>query len=206
MKFNLGMRETSISAVLMLITVCGVITVPFVSKLATIFDKKDVFMAIIGGCGIMMMSTKIIGVDSVPMLIFVCVLYAIANACYWQLMPSMIYDVCEVDQLSSGAKRSGAVISLQALSESISIAAGLQMLGIILQLAGFDSDLDVQPEYALEWVENSLVLIPGGAMVLVALIIRKFPITRNVFAKIKVALEDRQLGKEINMEEFTELF
>jgi GPH family glycoside/pentoside/hexuronide:cation symporter len=200
------MRETSISAVLMLITVCGVITVPFVSKLATIFDKKDVFMAIIGGCGIIMMSTKLIGVDSVPMLIFVCLLYAIANACYWQLMPSMIYDVCEVDQLSSGEKRSGAVISLQALSESISIAAGLQMLGIILQLAGFDSDLDVQPAYALEWVENALVLIPGGAMVLVALIIRKFPITRNIFAKIKVALEDRQLGKEINMEEFTELF
>jgi hypothetical protein len=49
--------------------------------------------------------------------------FTIGNTCYWQLMPAMIYDVCEVDELASGKKRSGEVVSLQALSESVYLEA-----------------------------------------------------------------------------------
>lgn len=206
MKFNMGMDEKSISLVLMLITVAGVVTVPFIGKLASKLDKKDVSMYIIGTCGVMMISTKLVGINSYGMLIAVCLLYALANACYWQLMPSMIYDACDVEELASGQKRSGTVISLQALSESLSVAMGLQILGFILQMAGFNSDAAVQSPMALDWVETALVVIPGGAMVLVAIIIKKFPVTREVFGRVKLALERRSQGEEVDMEEFKELF
>ena len=132
-------------------------------------------------------------------MIMACLFYAVANACYWQLMPAMIYDVCEVEELVSGAKHSGAVISLQALSESVSIAVGLQMLGIILELAGFNSEAAVQSALALTWVENAFVIIPGAAMVGVAVIMKKFPITKEVFDKVKEALEKRRQGEEIDI-------
>ena len=206
MKFNMGMGDKAVSAMLMFITIAGVMTVPLVTKLAKHFEKKQVFMGMIGTCGILMMATRIIGVNSFGILIFVCLLYAAANACYWQLMPSMIYDVCEVEELISGEKHSAAVISLQALSESISIAAGLQLLGIILEMAGFNSDLAVQTETALCWVENAFVVIPGAAMVAVALIIRKFPVTRERFSKIKEALERRRAGEEVDITQFEEIF
>ena len=125
---------------------------------------------------------------------------------YWQLMPSMIYDVCEVEELLSGVKHSGAVISLQALSESISIAVGLQMLGVILELAGFNSELSVQMPLALEWVENAFVVIPGGAMVLVALIIRRSNLTKEVFDRVKEALARRHAGEDVDISEFEEIF
>lgn len=153
-----------------------------------------------------MIVTRVIGVKSMPIMIFACVLYAVANACYWQLMPSMIYDVCEVEELASGKKRSGAVISLQALSESISIAVGLQMLGIILEMAGFNSEASVQTPLALSWVENAFVVIPGAAMVLVAVIMRFYPVTKDVFDKVKDALEQKKQGKEIDLTNFKELF
>lgn len=143
MKFNLGMDNKAISAMLMVITVAGVCSVPFITKLAVKFEKKKVFMLGIGTCGVLMMISSFVGVDSKLGLLAVCLFYAFANACYWQLMPSMLYDVCEVEELISGQKRSGAVISLQALSESISIAVGVQMLGIILEMSGFDSELAV---------------------------------------------------------------
>ena len=133
-------------------------------------------------------------------------MYAAANACYWQLMPSMIYDVCEVEELVSGEKHSGAVISLQALSESISIAAGLQILGIILEMAGFDSEAQVQSETALTWVENAFVVIPGAAMVLVAFIIWKFPLTKEVFDNVKTALEKRKKGEDEDIDDIIALF
>lgn len=206
MTFNMGMSETAISAMLMMITVAGVATVPFVSKLAVRFNKKDVFKNVIGICGIMMIATKIIGAENYPVLIAACLIYAVANACYWQLMPSMIYDVCEVEELISGEKRSGAVISLQALSESVSIAVGLQMLGIILEAAGFDSDAAAQSQMALEWVENAFVVIPGAAMVLVALIMRKFTLTKELFEKVKSALERRKNGEDVDIDQFVEIF
>lgn len=206
MTFNMGLSEKSISAMLLMITIAGVMSVPFITKLATRFEKKSVFAGVIGTCGVLMIVTRVIGVKSMPIMIFACILYAIANACYWQLMPSMIYDVCEVEELASGKKRSGAVISLQALSESISIAVGLQMLGIILEMAGFNSEASVQTPLALSWVENAFVVIPGAAMVLVAVIMKFYPVTKDVFDKVKDALEQKKQGKEIDLENFKELF
>ena len=206
MTFNMGLSEKQISAFLMMITLAGVATVPFITKLGAKLDKKDLFKYVMAGCGILMIATKIIGVDSYPMLILVCLLYAAANATYWQLMPSMIYDVCEVEELLSGKKHSGAVVSLQALSESLSIAVGLQMLGIILELAGFNSELAAQTPMALEWVENAFVVIPGAAMIVVALIIRKSNLTKEVFNRVKEALAKRNAGEEVDITEFEEIF
>lgn len=206
MTFNMGMNEKAISATLLMITIAGVATVPFVSKLGTRFNKKDLFKNVMAVCGVLLMAAKFAGVGNYPVMIASCLLYAVANAFYWQLMPSMIYDVCEVDELMSGEKRSGTVISLQALSESVSIAVGLQMLGVILEMAGFDSEAAVQPDTALEWVENAFVLIPGAAMMAVALIMRKFPMTKEVFERVKDALEKREKGENPDVTQLTEIF
>ena len=206
MTFNMGMNEKAISATLLMITIAGVATVPFVSKLGTRFNKKDLFKNVMAVCGVLLMAAKFAGVENYPVMIASCQLYAVANAFYWQLMPSMIYDVCEVDELMSGEKRSGTVISLQALSESLSIAVGLQMLGVILEMAGFDSEAAVQPDTALEWVENAFVLIPGAAMMAVALIMRKFPMTKEVFERVKDALEKREKGENPDVTQLTEIF
>lgn len=206
MTFNMGMNEKAISATLLMITIAGVATVPFVSKLGTRFNKKDLFKNVMAICGVLLMAAKFAGVENYPVMIASCLLYAVANAFYWQLMPSMIYDVCEVDELMSGEKRSGTVISLQALSESVSIAVGLQMLGVILEMAGFDSEAAVQPDTALEWVENAFVLIPGAAMMAVALIMRKFPMTKEVFERVKDALEKREKGENPDVTQLTEIF
>ena len=206
MTFNMGMNEKAISATLLMITIAGVATVPFVSKLGTRFNKKDLFKNVMAVCGVLLMAAKFAGVENYPVMIASCLLYAVANAFYWQLMPSMIYDVCEVDELMSGEKRSGTVISLQALSESVSIAVGLQMLGVILEMAGFDSEAAVQPDTALEWVENAFVLIPGAPMMAVALIMRKFPMTKEVFERVKDALEKREKGENPDVTQLTEIF
>ena len=206
MTFNMGMNEKAISATLLMITIAGVATVPFVPKLGTRFNKKDLFKNVMAVCGVLLMAAKFAGVENYPVMIASCLLYAVANAFYWQLMPSMIYDVCEVDELMSGEKRSGTVISLQALSESLSIAVGLQMLGVILEMAGFDSEAAVQPDTALEWVENAFVLIPGAAMMAVALIMRKFPMTKEVFERVKDALEKREKGENPDVTQLTEIF
>ncbi len=206
MKFNLGMGDKAISAMLMVITIAGVCSVPFITKLAVKLEKKKVFMYGIGICGVLMMASRFVGVEGKLGLVAVCLFYAFANACYWQLMPSMLYDVCEVEELISGEKHSGAVISLQALSESLSIAVGVQMLGIILEMSGFNSELSVQTELALTWVENAFAFIPGAAMVLMAVIISRYPVSKEVFSRVMDALNRRKSGEEVDIKEFEDIY
>lgn len=206
MTYNLGMGETQISLIMLIITVSGVAFVPFIAKLAEKLDKKNVFMGGIGVAGVLMMAFRFIGVNSLAAMIVLSLIYSVANTCYWQLMPSMLYDVCEVEELISGEKRSGAVISLQALSESLSIAIAMQGLGIVLDLAGFASDAASQPETALTWVSNTCTFVPGLFMVLVVVMMTKYPINSKVFGRVMDALNRRKAGKTVDIQEFEDIF
>lgn len=206
MTYNMGLSESMISLMLLVITINGIIMVPFITKLATRFDKKTVFMFGIGGAGVLMIIMRILGINSLPALFATVVFYGAANACYWQLMPSMLYDVCAAEELLSGENRSGAVISLQALSESLSIAFSAQMLGIILELAGFNGESAVQSETALFWIANCFAVLPGIFMILAAVCINRYPINKANFNRVMSALEKRKQGQEINLQEFEDLF
>ena len=180
--------------------------VPFITRFATRFDKKTVFMFGIGGAGALMILMRILGINSIPALLATVIFYGIANACYWQLMPSMLYDVCAAEELVSGENRSGAVISLQALSESLSIAASAQMLGIILEVAGFDGTAAVQSATAQTWIANCFAVIPGIFMILAALLIYKYPIDKHSFARVMAALEKKKAGESVDLAEFNDIF
>ena len=206
MTYNLGLSESMISLMLLVITINGIIMVPFITRFATRFDKKTVFMFGIGGAGALMILMRILGINSIPALLATVIFYGIANACYWQLMPSMLYDVCAAEELVSGENRSGAVISLQALSESLSIAASAQMLGIILEVAGFDGTAAVQSATAQTWIANCFAVIPGIFMILAALLIYKYPIDKHSFTRVMAALEKKKAGESVDLAEFNDIF
>ena len=206
MTYNLNMSEKEISLMMLIITVSGVVFVPFIARLAGRFDKKTVFMGGIGISGLILMGSRFAGVESLAAVTAVCLVYSVANTCYWQLMPSMLYDVCEVEELVSGTNHSGAVISLQALSESLSIAAGLQVLGIALEMAEFDNAAAVQPDVALTWVSNLFTFIPGLFMVLVVVMMTKYPINKKTFSRVMEARRRKEAGLDVNLAEFDDIF
>lgn len=113
-------------------TFVSVIFVPVLIKMTKRFDKRTMFLA---GMGIAMAASVVYGIAGIPnaaqMFVYSFFL-SIGSICYWQLIAAMVYDVCEDDQLNNRKERSGMVISMQSISESLSEALGLQLLGIIL--------------------------------------------------------------------------
>lgn len=204
--YNLGLSAGQISLIMLVITFVGIALTPVVAMICKMSDKKNVFMYGVGATGVMLIAARFIGVDSFIGSCVLCFIYSIGNTCYWQLMPSMIYDVCEVEELASGKKHSGQVISLQALSESASTAVGSLILGIILQSAGFNENIHAQSETALTWVSNSFTLLPGIFMILVAVVIAQHPINKHSFQRILDALERRTNGLNVDPEEFEDIF
>ena len=196
MTYNLGMSQKAISLIMLIITLSGIVFVPFIAGLSKHFDKKNTFMFGIGAAGVLMMIMRAVSIRGLAGVIIVSLLYSVANTCYWQLMPSMIYDIAEIEERESGVSHAGSVISFQALSESVCIAIGLQALGIILDLSGFDESLPspllaagdpalLQPQTALTWVSHSFTLIPGIFMVLVLLVMVKYPVTGEFIRKLR---------------------
>lgn len=204
--YNLGLSAGQISLLMLLITVAGIALAPVVAFLCGFSDKKLVLMAGVGGTGVLLCAGRFLAPETFGANCVICIIYTIGNTCYWQLMPSMIYDVCEAEELASGTKHSGQVISLQALSESLSTAVASQILGIILQVAGFSEGAAAQSATSLTWISHCYTLLPGICMVLVAVIIFFHPINKASFGRILDALERRKCGESVDLGEFQDVY
>ena len=75
-------------------------------------------------------------------------------------MPSIFYDICEYDKVTTGKKREAMILSFQGLVEAVAVGIGGQILGAILQMAGFNGSGTTQTIQAMTWIENSATILP----------------------------------------------
>lgn len=203
--FNLGLSAGKITIVMTFLTFASVVFVPFISIANRHYDKRTIYILGMSICGIAMFTFRFIGFNSITMLAIFGFAYALGSICYWQLIPAMIYDVCEVDELAYDKKRAGVVISLQSLSESGSNALGLQIMGLLLQFSGFNADAVLQTKTALMWTSHSFSIIPAFFMLISAVMIALYPIRKRNFNLVKEALKKKESGEKISLKDFQDL-
>lgn len=201
MSFNVGFTGSEITLSMVIITLFGVVVVPIIAFFSKLFDKKYVLVVGMITGGVLLLLLGFIGVDSFGMTIAACMVYSAGHTCYWQLMPSVNYDMCEVQEFYNKEKRAGAVVSLQALSESISMALGSQLLGIILSLSGFLSGALTQSESAQWGIGFSFTVLPAVFMIIAGLIMSRFPLNHEIHKKLLDALDKREKGESDTEEE-----
>lgn len=136
--YNMELSAGAITVIMLFLTFAAVAFVPLIWALCKRFDKRIAFIIGMAMCAVVMGAMGIIGINSVFGICVFSVAHSVGSIAYWQLVPSMIYDVCEVDELVNDKRRGGLVISLQSLSESVANAIGLQLMGLILNFSGFD--------------------------------------------------------------------
>lgn len=189
--YNQGLKASYISAALMLRALMGIALIPIVGRCAALFDKKKTLMGFytFGAAGMVVL--KITGVQGVIGIAVYIIFVAVCTCVYWNLMPSIFYDVCEYDSLYTGRNRQGTIVSFQGLVEAIAAGCGAQILGLILQFAGFDGQLAQQSEQALVWIENATTWIPIIFLLLGASAIYKYPIDKKTYEDIKQRLEEK---------------
>ena len=97
------------------------------------------------------------------------------------------------DQYTTGNQRQGTSSCLFRVWWRPSPAGiGTQMLGIILQLAGFDGAQQVQSAAALEWIENCTTFVPAIFMAASCYALYRYHITKAVFNEIKAELDKKK--------------
>ncbi|HML38596.1 MAG TPA: MFS transporter [Bacillota bacterium] len=192
--YNLGLSAASITVVLLFSSFIGISFMPVVIRLSKWFDKRSLLILMMLTSAALVLLARFIGVETIQGALAFTFVFGISSGAYWQLMPSMIYDVCEYDELETGGRREGSIVSLQSLSESISEAVAMQLLGIVLQLAGFKGEAATQSPLTLEWIENSIMVIPAIFMILSAAMVYRYPITKAKYEEIQAELADRHIS------------
>ncbi len=203
--YNMGLSGGMITILMMLMTFISVLFIPVISSINRWIDKRTTYIV---GVLITVVGFVVFSLGGMSSFVSVCVLsliYCAGNSVYWQLVPAMIYDVCEVDRLMNGKERAGMVISLQSLSEALSGAVGMQLMGIILNASGFDGEASVQGQTALQWTGFSFTLIPAMFLAISVFCIYRYPVTKKMYQKVLTSLEKRGRGEEIDMSEFKKL-
>jgi len=203
--FNLGMGAYEISLIMGLITLSGLVFMPFLLFLARRFDKRAVCIGGLTVSAAVMFAMGLMGIETYLGVIVFSVFYTVGSAAYWQLMPAIIYDVCEVDELVSGKKRAGSIASLLALAESGSQAIGFLFLGIVLDLAGFKEAAALQTDRALAWSGYCFSIIPALFIFTAAFMIYRYPVGKKVFNEVLEALAMKEQGEQIDLSKFKTL-
>lgn len=189
--YNHGLSAEQISGMFLYRTAVCVILIMIMRKISAATDKRTALMWVFGIGAVSVTAARVVGVEGMWQLYVFVFFVAVSTSIYWQLMPSIIYDVCEYDELETGKKRQGTIVSLQGLVEALASGIGSQLLGIVLQLAGFDGSAQVQTETALTWVQNSVTVIPACFLVLALIALSRYPITKKKFEEIQRKLAER---------------
>ncbi len=193
--YNQGMSAKEISLVFLYKTGIAIILVLIVRQVSSKTDKRTALMLdfAVGAAGITVMF--FVEISGTWTLLIFMLFVTICVSIYWQLMPAIIYDVCEYDELETGHQRQGVIVSLQGLVEALAAGIGAQLLGIVLQLAGFNGEAAVQTESALKAVELSVTVLPAVFLVLAFVCLKKYPITKAKFEEIQRQLAEKNSSR-----------
>lgn len=177
--YNLGMSAVQISICFFMRSALGIVFIPVAGKLSAVFDKRMslIICYLVGMTGMIVLRfVELSGFSGAVIYMF---FLSICTAVYWQIMPSIFYDVCDYDRKVTGKKREAMILSFQGLVEALAAGIGGQLLGLILQLAGFTGDAATQTATAMTWIENSATVIPMIFMVIAIIALYRYPLRRE---------------------------
>ena len=191
--FNMGFSPAKTSLLLTSRVLVAFALLPVSGWMAMKFEKHRALMILsLIGAGLTII-IRITGVGNPILLaLFVVAMSLCANS-YWQLMPAIYYDVCEYDRYETGKKRQAEVLSFQGLVESTATGLGSLILGTVLKLAGFNGDAAVQSASALNWIFNCTTWVPAAFLILTALALFRYPLTKARYEAIRAELVRRDI-------------
>lgn len=144
-------------------------------------DNRTALIIVFLIASVLMIAELFIGVHGLITLGIFILFTCIATGIYWQIMPAIVYELCVYDEYTTGKKREGSIVSVQGLVESIAQGIGAQILGIILQLTGFDGNAPIQNDLTNSWIINCTTWVPVIFILIAAFALYKYPISRKTF-------------------------
>ncbi|QCS49087.1 MFS transporter [Picosynechococcus sp. PCC 11901] len=154
-----------------------------------------VFLWIIAQVGLFFLQPGQIG------LMFACAILAGCGVSVSYLIPwSMVPDVIELDELTTGQRREGVFYGFMVLLQKIGLAISLFLVGQALAWAGFVESIPgqappVQPDSALLAIRLAIAPLPTLALIIGLGLAYFYPITQQYHEEIRLKLAERRVDQ-----------
>ena len=197
-KYNLNLSDAGASSTFLVGIAASLISMPVISWLAKIIGKQQQIIAslLISAAGSILL--YVTGIDTYSkVLLYVC-LFTFAHSNCWQLFYSIFYDISEVDEFVNGKRREGSISSLISVLGTIMVSVGIWITGILLDAAGYNASLAQQTSHTLQAIEMTFVLLPSLCLLLAAIVLKLYPMTKERFDILKQAIQAKNAGEDLN--------
>lgn len=193
--YTAGLPASVISQTSATTLVCFLVGAPLFTWIATKWDRKN---AVIIGYVISivcLIGVKILGIDSLFDIFLLQGVTGIATVAFWVFFYDFSYDLIELDEYQNRKNRAGAITSFPQLVQKTGNAVGLQLIGIMLSLVGFDAAKGTaQSAQTLVGIENIATFFVAGCMLISLICAIKYPINKGLYEKLQAANEKRRNG------------
>lgn len=179
-----GLTSVEASTCLTLRVLLGLAFIPLTGKLILKTDKRETMIgAYLLGSALLIL-IRFVNIPSPVDILLYMVGLSLCTTIYWQIMPGIFYDVCEYDRIMNGKNRSATIVSFLGLVEALAAGIGGQVLGWILDFAGYDGSAAVQTDTALQWIENCATLVPVAVSLITCYALYKYPLTKKKYEEM----------------------
>lgn len=172
-----------------------IITVIILNRVAKYFDKRTVLIggaliAIVGYLSSWIFFTP----DAYLLAVLPPVIINIGLAACWPMIGAFTADICDYDELRTGARREGMYTAVSGFLIKLAIALVSIVAGLILVWIGVDGSNPVITVEKMFTVRVLYMIIPAIAMVGTIILIWKYPLTKQKVYEIQQQLEERRLA------------
>ncbi|MEM8816479.1 MAG: MFS transporter, partial [Pseudomonadota bacterium] len=120
--------------------------------------------------------------EPLPLVLLRGALFGIASGGMLLMGNAMLQDIMDEDYRRSGERKNGLFAGSYSLVEKLSAGIGVQILGLILAVTGFDRAAATQPESAVQGIYVTAALIPAVLMFLSLFAIRRYGLSESSLA------------------------
>jgi len=191
-----GLREYSATIngwVGTMISVVGMfLGVPFSTWLATRIGKRPAMISGLTVSAASYISQWWTITPAMPYLQLVSMfVLGISLSCCWLLIPSMVADVCDEDELKSGMRREGLYSAVSAFSQKAAIGLATLLSGYLLNATGYVPGPTQTPETI--WLMRVLYVgVQSGGLLLGALAFFYYPLTHQRAEEVRRLIDQRK--------------
>jgi GPH family glycoside/pentoside/hexuronide:cation symporter len=175
-------------------SILGTACIPFAVWLARRIGKRRALQWALCGGSIALASSFVLYTPRLPILSVLCHgLFGIATSgFFWVLLPSMLADVIDFDELESGKRREGAYASILSFVLKLGTTFTLLVTGPLIELTGFNARKAIQTPATILLLRILFAVVPAAAALLAALALRRYPLSRDAMNTIRARLEARR--------------
>jgi len=173
--------------------IVGLAAVPFWIWVCERLDKKWTLMIIIGS-GFIAAALNLICIrPDLPYLQIVpAVFYASVTASVWLILPSMMADVVDCDELRTHRRREGNINAIFSWFFKAGTTLSTAMSGFVLVWTGFDAAVGSQPREVLDRMFLLYITVPSFFYSIALALLWFYPLTRKKSFELRAELEARR--------------